>query len=824
MNKLLLIVIILLFNIKIFASNDINIRTISLIGLNNKIDQIYYTHLLLDKFGNVIDKKDISLLVEYLYNTGNFKDIQWSYIKDKLYFSLIYNDNISDIQFINNKYIDNKTLIDIFNKFNIKKKYMLNTYNLLMMKNYLYTRYQKEGIDVKIDFNFISLKDKNIILQVILKEFKWPKVRQIILSGNKKFNDVQLTKNWYTKVYKNFLYNTIVNSIYRVNEFENDLQKLKYFYFNKGYLDFTIKRVVKSLVLDNKFIDLYIYLYEGEVYRILNITIQDDLFLFDSQTKIIKENFFVPNIIYTTDFVHNFYENLLSFYKNQGYLNVVINIDHHKLKDFYVDLKFDVHLGKKFSVRNIKILGNVYTEDNILRKEILLLEGNTYNESLVHLSIQNLLKTGFVEDVKLKIKKINVQNTNVVDITFTIKEVINYGNFSFNLGLNRNNLLNYKFSFFKKNLFGIDNTLIFDFTKGNNRYIINTSWSYPGLYDYNNIDINDKFNIIYKYDLVKNSYINPDINLNMSKEVIYYYNSKISIAFGANYNFRYVSKYKHIDVLGNLEPSYVTDPTSTPKLCYDPYKKYEFVNIPYLKSNKINQIQLSFDYTFNNLKKIIFPVSGHYLNFNGNIALLVSDNLYYQMTFTWQKYFSLNKKDTFVLNFNNFLGYIQSYHNSTIPLYEYFTPYVHNYLRGFERDSLDSIFYYADIHKKCNDKFYWDCRHISTLFHGNIMWSFNTELSIPLNKWLGNFYKDYYRLSLFVDNGLIINNQLLYEHILTILQSHKYSQFYKIFRISAGIVFKVSTPFGVINVSFGLPVLREIHDKVNIYQLHITNS
>ncbi len=824
MNKLFIIVIILLFNIKIFASNNIDVGTISLVGLNNKIDRDYYSHLLLNKFGPTIKKGDISLLVEYLYNTGNFQNITWSYIKDKLYFSLIYNYNISEIKFINNKFFDKQKLIDIFNKFDIKKNYMLNTYNLLMIKNYLYDLYQKEGIDVTIDFQFISLKDKNVVLQVVFKEFTWPKIRKIVLSGNTKFNDFQLTKNWYTKVYKNFFHNILVNSIYRVNAFENDLQKLKYFYINKGYLDFTIKRVIKSLVLDDTFIDLYIYLYEGEIYRILDITIQDDLFLFDSQTEEIKNKFFVHEMVYTTDFVHHFYERLLSFYKNKGYLDVVIDVDHHKLKDHYINLKFNVHLGKKFYVRKINIWGNTSTVDSILRKEIVLLEGNVYNESLVRISIENLLKTGFIEDVKIKIKKHYVRHTNLVDITFNLKEIVSYGNFAFNLGLSRNSLLNYKFSFLKKNLLGVGTKLIFDITKGNNIYSINTLLSYPGLSNNNNIYINDKFNFIYKYKLVDNHHSNPDINLNISKEVVYYYNPKKYITVGVNYNYRYLDDYVHIDMLGGLDPNYVSDPTAINKLCYSPYRKHEFLTISYLKSNKVKQIQLLFDYTFNNLKKNIFPISGYYFNLHSNATLLWSDNLYYQITFTWKNYFSLNKKDNFILSFSNFLGYMHSYHNSTIPVYEYFRPYVHNYLRGFHRESLDSIFYYSDLHKKCHDKFYWDCRHPSKLFHGNIMWSFNTELSIPLDHVFGNFYKDYYRLSLFLDSGLIIDNELLSEHIQVILDTHKYNKFYEIFKISAGVAFKVSTPFGVINVSFGSPVLWEAHDRIHFYQLYITNS
>jgi len=120
-------------------------------------------------------------------------------------------------------------------------------------------------------------------------------------------------------------------------------------------------------------------------------------------------------------------ENLKNAYGTQGYINFTSvptpRIDEDK-KLVYFDI--DVDEGKQFSVRRIEFQGNTTTRDKVIRRELVLEEGQVYNEQYWKLSLQRLNQLGFFEQLKPDDPNVTERHLDekdgLVDLTLKVKE------------------------------------------------------------------------------------------------------------------------------------------------------------------------------------------------------------------------------------------------------------------------------------------------------------------------------------------------------------------------------------------------------------------
>jgi outer membrane protein insertion porin family len=122
-------------------------------------------------------------------------------------------------------------------------------------------------------------------------------------------------------------------------------------------------------------------------------------------------------------------ENLKKVYGTRGYIqfNASPNID---FKDDpadpakgIADITFTMEEGKQYALRRLEFIGNTFTRDNVLRREVLLNEGERYNQQLFDLSLLRLNQLGYFEQVKEEDATINTNDREgQVDITVKVQE------------------------------------------------------------------------------------------------------------------------------------------------------------------------------------------------------------------------------------------------------------------------------------------------------------------------------------------------------------------------------------------------------------------
>src|SRR5205085_1401330 len=175
-----------------------------------------------------------------------------------------------------------------------------------------------------------------------------------------------------------------------------------------------------------KVVDITVPIEEGDRYKLNAINFTGNKAI--SNSKLLRSLFPMKDgEIFNTASVRKGLENLRKAYGEYGYINFT-PVPNTKIDDEkkLITLDIDVDEGKQFSVRRIEFQGNTTTRDKVIRRELLLEEGQTYNEQLWKISLQRLNQLGFFEQLKPEDPNVTERHLDekegLVDLTLKVKE------------------------------------------------------------------------------------------------------------------------------------------------------------------------------------------------------------------------------------------------------------------------------------------------------------------------------------------------------------------------------------------------------------------
>ncbi len=768
MKKVFLFVFLCFFWTKSFCIQKFYLKDIFW-NIKNDIYIYKYNKILLKNFGDFIEDKNIINVINCLYNVGYFDKVKVYKLNKKLYIYLHYKSIINNILIQGNNTFNNVYILNFLKKFNIKKNSFLNDFLILKFKYFILDKYRKlNKYNVKINFSKFFFKKKYCNLKINFNEGKNLNVKNILFKDNL----FLINNSSFLKIFNSFIN-------FNLNNFILNLNLIKNFYFNYGYLDFNFKKI-KFIFLNNDTLNIKIYLYEGNRYKIHDLLIYSNKNNnLNKKLNKIKYIFFYKNMYYKYSILKNIFMHIKDFLKKNGFLDVNIDLDYQKLSNNKIIFFLYVKLGKIYYINKVFLRNISLYENNFLYKNnIPKLENNLYNEYLINLGKLNLEKTNFFTSVSWKKQYFYKNKKNKLNIIYFL-EKNNDSKLNFGINYGKINNLNYELSLFKKNFFYLGNDLLIksikdNFNNYNEIYLIN-----PINY-INNFYIKQKlfYNYIYNNNLYNNNYIN--FNYGYKNNFIWKINNFLNYKFGIHYICNNFYKKNINSNLNNL------------------IKKKIFTK-DYLIINNLN---------INKLNSNILPKYGFYIDFNSKFTLPNSYNNYYKIYVSLSKYFSLNKNYELIFFVRNYIGYGNGFKNKILPFYENFNYLENNFLRVFN----GSINYNKNIlinKDKCNN---YKCILYKN-FKGNLVFSLTNELIFP-NKFifLNKNYFNNIRTSLFIDSGFIID---------TIFLKKLYLRDF--LKISTGISFKFVTFLGTINLSYGFPLVYNENDRISNFQFSIGN-
>jgi len=202
-------------------------------------------------------------------------------------------------------------------------------------------------------------------------------------------------------------------------ELERDLEMIRAYYLNNGYIDASVNPPLVSLTPDRQWLKIDIPIEEGEYFEFGAIEFSGDIEF------PIKELEDAANITtgeaFKSDNFRKAIQNIETIYGDLGYafakVDPATRIDKEK---HVVNINFIIKKGELAHIGRITVKGNTKTRDRIVRREMALVEGEMYNGTKINKSKENIQRLGFFEVVALNAKA--RPETNLVDIEIEVEE------------------------------------------------------------------------------------------------------------------------------------------------------------------------------------------------------------------------------------------------------------------------------------------------------------------------------------------------------------------------------------------------------------------
>ncbi|MFN5995137.1 MAG: outer membrane protein assembly factor BamA, partial [Betaproteobacteria bacterium] len=261
----------------------------------------------------------------------------------------------------------------------------------------------------------------------------------------------QTTSGWFTFFTK--------DDQYSKQKLSGDLEKLRSYYLNRGYLDFSIESTQVSITPEKDKIFITIVINEGEVYKISDVKFSGELKITEAEMRSLLlfkagETFSRQKIV---DSVKAINDRL----GNDGYSFANINpVPERDPVAKTASFTMFVDPGRRVYVRRINVQGNSRTRDEVVRRELRQLESGWYSVDKINRSKERLERTFFFEEVTVETPSVPGTNDQV-DLNVTVKER-NTGSLQFGVGYGSGpDRLTVSASVSQANIFGTGNQLSF---------------------------------------------------------------------------------------------------------------------------------------------------------------------------------------------------------------------------------------------------------------------------------------------------------------------------------------------------------------------------
>ncbi len=478
MNKrwLNLIILLFVFSVSVQASERFVVSDIRLEGLERIPDGTLLNYLPIH-VGDPVDAGEVAYAIRQLYKTGFFRDVKLARDGDVLVVQVVERPAIAEVKFTGNNDIEDEQLEDILKDIGIVKGRVFNPSALDKIEQGLKQQaYFSQGkYAVRIETKVTELERNRVKIEIKISEGVIALIKQVNIVGNKVFDDDTLLDELQLGVPGTWSFFSSIDE-YAKPKLSADLETIKSYYQDKGYIRFTIDSTQVSITPDKKDIYITINVSEGEQYTINEVKVAGELVI--DEAKLTPLLLSKKGELFSRKKMTEAKDLLTKRLGNEGYafakVRVLPEIDDEKKQ---VDLTYLLEPGKKVYVRRINFIGNYKTHDEVLRRELRLMEGGELSNFKLERSKIRLQRLAFVEEVE--IDKVPVPGTeDLVDIIIMVTERLS-GSFNIGAGFSQTQGFVFNLGLQMENLFGTGQKLSLNFNNDSANKVYSASFTDP---------------------------------------------------------------------------------------------------------------------------------------------------------------------------------------------------------------------------------------------------------------------------------------------------------------------------------------------------------
>ena len=608
------------------------------------------------KVGDRVDDEKASAAIKALYATGFFRDVRLEVEGNVLVVIVQERPTISSVTVVGAKEFDKETLNKALKDIGVAESRIFDRSALDRAEQEMKRQYVSRGYYAATVSTTVTPQERNrVAINFNVDEGDIAKIANINIVGAKVFSEKTLTSEiqlttpgwltWYTK-----------NDQYSKQKLQADLETLRSYYTNRGYLEFQVDSTQVSITPDKQQIYITINITEGPLYRISDVKLGGELLL--PEVELMRLIDVHPGDVYSRAKLTASAKALSDRLGSDGYafanVNAIPEIDKQTQQASFT---FFIDPGRRVYIRRINISGNAKTKDEVIRREMRQLEDSWYDGTRIDRSKVRITRLNFFDEVNIETPAV-AGSPDLVDIDVTVTEK-QTGNLLAGVGYSSTDGLVFSASVSQQNLLGTGTSLTAAFNTSKISRTISLTYVQP----------------YFTPDGISQTVELYDRTVDPSTLPIAQYRST---TYGAAVGYGIpITETDTIILGGRYEHNILQLFSNSPPLYFQYVNEFGYVTNSYIATA---------GWSRDSRDNVLFPNSGLLQTALGELGLPFGDLEYYKLNYLIQWFTPLPYKTVLMLRGD--LGYGGGYSGLPLPFFKAYYAGGVGSVRGFEAASL----------------------------------------------------------------------------------------------------------------------------------------
>ncbi|MGC8701740.1 MAG: outer membrane protein assembly factor BamA [Thiomonas sp.] len=647
-------VVVAVAGVQAHAAESFTIKDIRVDGLQRTEPGTVFSYLPF-RVGQTYTPESGAAAIRALFATGLFKNVRIETDNDVVTIIVEERPTIAGVEFSGTKEFDKKALTTALAAVGLAEARPYDQALIDQAVQELKQQYLAKGFyDTEVNVTTTPLPRNRVNVLFTVVEGQIAKIRAIRVVGNKVYSEGTLLGlfslstpgwlSWYTK-----------DDQYSKAKLNTDLETLRSYYQDRGYLDFRIESTQVALSPDKDGIYITVNIHEGPKYTVSSYQLAGNYLGQDDEFRALVK--LKPGETYSAQALNDSVKAITNQFGVYGY--AFARVEAKPVIDRATDqvaFTITAEPGKRIYVRHIDIAGNTRTRDEVIRREFRQYEDSWYDTDRIKLSRDRVDRLGYFKSVTLQPREVPGTNDQV-DLDMNVEEKPT-GSLSLGVGFSSADKLSFNAGISQDNIFGSGNNLAVDFNTSSYYRTLSVSSTNPYFTeDGISRTVNAYYRTIQPYTSQGNNYkiVTPGFNLQFGIP----FTEVDRVFFGAGFE-RYT-----LDLSPGAPASYIA-----------------YVN-QFGKTS--SGVPLTIGWQRDSRNSALVPTDGRYQRLSFEISPF-STLRYDRITYQYQQYQPITRNTN--LAFNGLVGYAHGLNGQPLPIFKNLYAGGIGTVRGFQQSSL----------------------------------------------------------------------------------------------------------------------------------------
>ena len=657
-------------SLNVGAAESFVVKDIRVEGLQRVEPGTVFSYLPV-QVGDTFTEEKGAEAIKALYSTGFFRDVQIQAQGNVLIVIVEERPTISRIEFTGMKEFDQEVVRKSLKAVGVAEARFFDKALIDKAEQELKRQYVGKGMyAAEVVATVTPLERNQVAIYFNIDEGPVAKIQEISFIGNEAFSESTLKSemqlktggwlSWYSK-----------DNLYSKQKLTGDLESIRSYYLNRGYLEFVIESTQVSITPDKKGVYLTISIREGNKFTVKNISLAGDTLGKDAelmQLVVLK-----PGDTFSSARLTESTKAIAEILGSYGYAFAIINPQPDVRRELSeVDLTLVVDPGRRIYVRQVNISGNAKTRDIVIRRELRQFESSWFDSDKIDLSKKRLGRLGYFTETDITTDDVP-GSPDQVDVNVKVSEKPT-GAVTLGAGFSSTEKLILSAGINQENAFGTGTAVGLNMALGK----INQNLTLSNYDPYFTEDGISRYTDLY-YRSSKPLYYVGDTNYQI-KSV------GSNIKFGVPY-----TEVDRVFFGTGFEAFQVKTTSNTPQPYLSYAESYGIAAPGYPATLNTYNVPVTVGWSRDGRDSSLIPSTGSLQQLSAEVGTPAANMTFYRLFGQYQKYHSFSKGN--ILSFNGEVGYGQAYGNNPFPIVKNYYVGGIGSVRGYSPGSLGPNYY-----------------------------------------------------------------------------------------------------------------------------------